>query len=50
MKEKEQEIAREKAYNERIIEELSQKFEEERTEWQNRKNILIGKLQDNHNK
>ena len=42
-------IDREKEYQDKLAAELAQKFEDERNEWQNRKNILITKLQDTHN-
>ena len=47
---KHEEINREKLYHSKVIEELTRKFEEERIEWNNRKNILVNKLQDTHNK
>ena len=49
-KEKIEEINREKQYHSKVIEELTCKFEEERTEWNNRKSILVNKLQETHNR
>ncbi len=49
-KEKIEEINREKQYHSKVIEELTRKFEEERTEWNNRKSILVNKLQETHNR
>lgn len=43
-------MIREKNNCNKKIEELNSKFEGEKADWQQRKNILISKLQENHNK
>lgn len=45
LKEKSEEAVREKNNYNKRIEDLNSKFEGEKTEWQQRKNILITKLQ-----
>lgn len=49
-KEKADELSREKQYSAKVLEELTNKFEEERLEWNTRKNMLVNKLQDTHNR
>lgn len=48
MKDHEEALGRDKAYQDKLVAELEKKFEEERNDWQSRKNTLINKLQDNH--